>query len=82
LAIGFIKPHLENCRNRANGLTEHTRTAVKVVGYLVAVVSKLSWPMSTRGAGAQKKAMPLYCSTNKDGKVFTECDIMLLSCVS
>jgi len=74
LVIGLIKPHLENRRNHANGLTEHTRAAVRVVGYLVAVVSKLSRPMSTRGARLKRKRCH-YCPASKDRKVFTECDM-------
>jgi len=74
LAISLMTPQLEYRRNHPNGLSDHTRAAMRVIGFPVADVPKPPRPVSTRAVGLKRKRCH-FCPCSRDRKVFTECDI-------
>lgn len=73
LAMALIRPQLQYRQSHPQGLSEHTRRAMDIVGYTCVEAPKVPRQMTTR-TSAKKRKRCFYCPTDKDRKVFTECD--------
>ena len=77
LALDLMKPQLQNRQSHPEGLTSQTRQAMASVGYPCLERPKPPRPLTTR-ASAKKRKRCSFCPSDRDRKVFTECEICLM----